>query len=408
MNENINPEAGATPREQEIDRIAMQIFDLSLEILGGPRRLFAYKNLTWLPSLMEAVYVVLYAEELMKTSKEIAQELGLSSQTVRNILAADPEAVKKKLFEELQQEATPVKTHTAGGLAKLAYRAWKERGGEVAAELSAVTGAVTTAASLSAAGALEAEVPEKQKEAARQLEASVSSEIQETPKATMPVVEAQATRPPGEVIAQEEIEKPVPTELPEEAAEEKVAQVSASPAIERFATGEEERASAESGQLPSSSAQPGTEDAQAITEPEKEEERAVAEVISTPPTESPLQEIDRIALRVFHKTLDLLGGPRKLFEYKNLTWLPSLMEAAYVVVYAEELLKTSKEIAQELGLSTQTVRNILAADPELVKKKLEQVGEEEGQTIKTHTAGGLAKLAYRALKEAGEIWSLTS
>lgn len=116
------------------------------------------------------------------------------------------------------------------------------------------------------------------------------------------------------------------------------------------------------------------------------------------PVKKPEKELDEKAMKVFLKTLDLLGGPRKLFEYRNLTWLPSLMEASYVVVMFEDG-KTSQEIAEALGLSTNTVRNILNANPEVVKAKLKQEVQEEGKKIKTHIAGGLAKLAYQALKK---------
>ncbi|OAQ20839.1 bacterio-opsin activator [Thermosulfurimonas dismutans] len=115
--------------------------------------------------------------------------------------------------------------------------------------------------------------------------------------------------------------------------------------------------------------------------------------------ESEIQErdLDARALRVFLKALELLGGPRKLIELRNLTWVTSLMEASYAVILAEEGLKTEDEIAAFLGLTRQTVRNILRADPELVMMKLE--GELREKTPKAHTAGGLAKLAYREIKE---------
>jgi predicted transcriptional regulator len=41
-------------------------------------------------------------------------------------------------------------------------------------------------------------------------------------------------------------------------------------------------------------------------------------------------DIDAMAIRVFLKSLELIGGPRKLIEYRNLTWIPSLMEASYL------------------------------------------------------------------------------
>jgi probable regulatory domain-containing protein len=104
-------------------------------------------------------------------------------------------------------------------------------------------------------------------------------------------------------------------------------------------------------------------------------------------------DYDALALEVFLKALEIIGGPRKLLEYRNHTWLPTLMEASYAVVLKERGMKTEDEIARFLGVSRQTVRNILSADPELVLKKLEgELGEKE---LKTHIAGGIARLAYR-------------
>ena len=115
------------------------------------------------------------------------------------------------------------------------------------------------------------------------------------------------------------------------------------------------------------------------------------------PDEIQQYDIDTIAIRVFLKALEIIGGPRKLIELRNLTWITSLMEAAYAVVLADQSLKTEDEIAEFLGLTRQTVRNILRADPELVMQKLE--GELREKTPRAHTAGGLAKLAYKEIKE---------
>ncbi len=116
------------------------------------------------------------------------------------------------------------------------------------------------------------------------------------------------------------------------------------------------------------------------------------------------QDIDALAIRVFLKALEIIGGPRKLILYRNLTWIPSLLEAAYAVVLANEYLKTEDEIAAFTGLTRQTVRNILRADPELVLKKLE--GELQEKSVKAHTAGGLAKLAYQEIKEGRDNLSI--
>ncbi len=110
-------------------------------------------------------------------------------------------------------------------------------------------------------------------------------------------------------------------------------------------------------------------------------------------------DIDAMAIRVFLKSLELIGGPRKLIEYRNLTWIPNLMEASYAVVQ-DTANKTEAEIAEFLGSTRQTVRNMMRAEPELVLKKLE--GELEEKTPRAHTAGGLAKLAYKEIKEGRE------
>ncbi len=110
--------------------------------------------------------------------------------------------------------------------------------------------------------------------------------------------------------------------------------------------------------------------------------------------------IDKMAERVFYESIRLLGGLKKLIEYRNLTWLPSLAEAAYVVVLKNEAFKTYAEIARELGITEQTVKNIATADEEEVKKYIE--GELE-ERPREHIAGGIAKLAYRKLKEEGKL-----
>jgi probable regulatory domain-containing protein len=110
--------------------------------------------------------------------------------------------------------------------------------------------------------------------------------------------------------------------------------------------------------------------------------------------------IDKMAEKVFLESIKLLGGLKKLIEYRNLTWLPSLAEAAYVIVMKNEAFKTYKEISKELGITEQTARNIATADEEEVLKYIE--GELE-ERPREHIAGGIAKLAYKKLKEEGRL-----
>ncbi|RLI82296.1 MAG: KaiC associated regulatory domain-containing protein [Archaeoglobales archaeon] len=110
-------------------------------------------------------------------------------------------------------------------------------------------------------------------------------------------------------------------------------------------------------------------------------------------------DVDRMAEKVFWEAIRILGGLKRLVEYRNLTWLPSLAEASYVVVLKNETFKTYREIAETLGITEQTVKNIATADESEIKRYIE--GELERP--KEHIAGGIAKLAYRKLKEEGRF-----
>ncbi len=120
-------------------------------------------------------------------------------------------------------------------------------------------------------------------------------------------------------------------------------------------------------------------------------------VEARPVTSSP----DDMAMKVFTKAIDLLGGPRKLIEHRNLTWLPSLMEASYVVVYSREHGYDAERIASLLGITRQSVYNIMRADEEELKKRLTEAAGEKDEERRTHIAGALAKLAYQEVKKEG-------
>ncbi len=114
----------------------------------------------------------------------------------------------------------------------------------------------------------------------------------------------------------------------------------------------------------------------------------------------PEDEIEATVLRVFLKTIDLVGGPRALAERRHLTWANSLMAASFVVVLYEEAAKSPDEIAAELGVSRATVQNILRADPEAALRKLSELEAEAN--LRVHLAGGLAKAAYRLVRQGQE------
>jgi len=106
------------------------------------------------------------------------------------------------------------------------------------------------------------------------------------------------------------------------------------------------------------------------------------------------EEIEREVFQVFEEAIRILGGIRGLARYRNLTWLPSLVTAAYVVVMNEKGF-SKEEIAKALGISEQTVRNILKADELMV---LAKISEEMPEEKRVHTAGGIVKFAYKKLK----------
>ncbi len=114
------------------------------------------------------------------------------------------------------------------------------------------------------------------------------------------------------------------------------------------------------------------------------------------------KDLEILSERVFFKSIDLLGGLKKLAEYRTLTWLPSLARAVFAVVLREEYIKTTDEIASFLGLTKNTVKNILRADEEAAIYKIEHfedLSEDEKKELKVHVAGGVAKLAYKMVKE---------
>jgi hypothetical protein len=112
---------------------------------------------------------------------------------------------------------------------------------------------------------------------------------------------------------------------------------------------------------------------------------------------------DEIAMRVFVESINLLGGLKKVVEFRNLTWVPSLTEAAYAIVMKKIGMKTDSEIAKELGITEQTVKNILHAEAEEVEKYI----KGEIDKVDEHVAGGLAKLAFEKLKQEDRLETIT-
>jgi len=97
--------------------------------------------------------------------------------------------------------------------------------------------------------------------------------------------------------------------------------------------------------------------------------------------------------------VEILGGLQNLVKHKIANWLPSLLIACYTVVLKEEYMKTEQEIAQQLNITLQTVKNILRAEPSKdTMGVIEGVSEKEGKDMNVQTAGSVAKIAYRQIK----------
>ncbi len=106
------------------------------------------------------------------------------------------------------------------------------------------------------------------------------------------------------------------------------------------------------------------------------------------------ENVEALALRTFLKGIEILGGLQNIIERKGTNWLPSLFIACYTVILKEECMKTEQEIAQQLSITLQTVKNILRSEPIRI---LESPDEEEKE-MNLHTLGSVAKVAYRLVK----------
>ncbi len=117
-------------------------------------------------------------------------------------------------------------------------------------------------------------------------------------------------------------------------------------------------------------------------------------VMEIRPPEDIDKKRDEMVLEMLLEALNVLGGPRRIIQFRNLTWIPSIIKANYALLLSQAG-KTHEEIAAELGLTKATIDKMLRADPEDVLRKIR--GELTEEKIDDHIAGGLAKLAYKNL-----------
>lgn len=105
---------------------------------------------------------------------------------------------------------------------------------------------------------------------------------------------------------------------------------------------------------------------------------------------------DERVTELFIKSVESLGGMRRLVEERRLGLLPELLESAYVLVMQEDEHRTPEEIATQLSVSMETVENILAAPADAA---MERAASEVPTEVadRESVAGGVARFAYNHL-----------
>lgn len=104
---------------------------------------------------------------------------------------------------------------------------------------------------------------------------------------------------------------------------------------------------------------------------------------------------DRRVLELFLKTVQSMGGLRRLAQERRLGWLPPLLAGADTLVLQEEEHRRPDEIADLLGISGESVENMLAAPADRAEQFAhapppESLGERET------AAGALIRRALSA------------
>lgn len=119
--------------DRKIEKVVKDVFNVAIEILGGYKHISELKFLTWLPSLVRAIYTIVLKNEQQAPDSEIAAKLGISEATLKKILEADSSGLEEKLaelsnFDEDESESKhESKIHIAGALAKRAYEKYKQQ-----------------------------------------------------------------------------------------------------------------------------------------------------------------------------------------------------------------------------------------------------------------------------------------
>jgi hypothetical protein len=113
------------PKDVDMEReeYVLRMLIEAVRILGGPKRLVGMRNLTWIPSLIRALYALIL-RDAGYTYERIAEMLGTTKTTIQKMMSAEPESVMRKVRGD---EELDIDDHVAGGIAKLAYREFRKK-----------------------------------------------------------------------------------------------------------------------------------------------------------------------------------------------------------------------------------------------------------------------------------------
>ncbi len=102
-------------------------------------------------------------------------------------------------------------------------------------------------------------------------------------------------------------------------------------------------------------------------------------------------------MALFLKAIETVGGSGSLVSGRRMDWLPDLMQASYIIVLQEERHHSPETIADEVGVTMETIESVLSAPTESAIERLKNEPPDE-QAEREYVAGGVARLAWQDLQ----------
>jgi hypothetical protein len=89
--------------EEQVDELVLKVFLKALDIVGGPRKLILYRHLTWVPSLIGGLLCGCIEGKIFQDGIGNSEHPWFDKATVRNILTAKTEGIRKILRPNLRK-----------------------------------------------------------------------------------------------------------------------------------------------------------------------------------------------------------------------------------------------------------------------------------------------------------------